>query len=283
MRLRVKLLISHGLIALTMGAVCILCVFALTLADRSRSQLRATYDELHALNTLGSQVNHFAEQIAELFPMQAEGSAVDEKNQARDDLINGLADLEARVRRTLEAPGLPPEHRAHLEWQLSWLPSAGETAAALDRVADRIEIALQAGREEQAARLYAVEVENRLDARISRQIEEAVEREGVEVAATLDRSDRLTRLSWLLALSVLAIGALAAVANAILLDRLVSRPVAALARDVDELAGTPRSRWRTRRPATSSTSLPTASRPWRSRSGASGGRCRRRATRSPAR
>lgn len=236
MRLRTKLLLSHGLIALSMGVVCVLCVFALTVADRSRAQLRTTTDELHALSTLGTEVNDFAEQIAELFPMGADDAAIREKDEARDELAATFDALSAEARALLAEEGPATERRFRLEDRLAWLSMARESMFALDRVADRIVAAIREGDVAQASRLYSVEVEDSLDALISRQIEGAIDLESLQVAATVARSERITRLTWLVALTVVALGATAAVANALVLSRLVSRPVAELARDVDALA-----------------------------------------------
>lgn len=236
MRLRTKLLLSHGLIALVMGGVCILGVVALTLADRSRAQLRANQEELQALSMLGSEANDFAEQIAEFFPMAADEQSIREKDMTRDAVLATLDRLLGRTRAALETDGRTTERRVRLEERLAWLALARSSVLALDRAADRVAEAILAGQTEHAKKLYMVEVEHSLDALIGRQIQSAIDSEGREFAATVTQSERITRTTWLLTLAMVALGAVAAATNALILSRLISRPVAELARDVGALA-----------------------------------------------
>jgi signal transduction histidine kinase len=103
----------------------------------------------------------------------------------------------------------------------------------LDRT--RVEIArlLIAGRRAEAEALYHDQIEHRLDSALGALIDVVTLNERAQVEAAIATSARLARQTTALTIAVAAVVVLIGFANATLLERMISRPIAALAAGAD--------------------------------------------------
>ncbi|MFV0292989.1 MAG: ATP-binding protein [Paracoccus sp. (in: a-proteobacteria)] len=232
MKIRTKLLLSHGLVALVVALICGLILLGLHATDVSRRSLETSYENLQAINELNSDANRMSEQIAELFTVGLEGRR--EVVEARENLVKKINHLEAVF--DAERLKTPLEEQEEVLGLLAWIRELKEEVAALTSTGSRIYNLLAEGRREDAMILYAKRVEDQLDTRIAHLIDEALDDNARSVAVEITAWDILTERQRFLAISIVLIGAVVAVGTALLLDRQVSRPLMALADAADSLA-----------------------------------------------
>lgn len=233
MKIRGKLLVSHGVPALVVAVVCGFILLLLETMDSNRRSLEESYEHLREINELNSDTNRFSEQIAELFTVGLSGH--DEMTDAYRIIVNRLSQLEKRVAEELRTTE-NPERRAREVEMLSWLRALGDRTSRLADVSDQIYLRLRAGDLEGAQDLYATRVEDGLDAEISELIAGATATDEVRVLDAIDSWDDVTEVSRMLAVGVMVAAAVLAVGNALVMDRMVSRPLIGLAQATDDLA-----------------------------------------------
>ncbi|WP_434288967.1 sensor histidine kinase [Celeribacter sp. SCSIO 80788] len=232
MKIRAKLLVSHGFVALVVGCICVLILIGLQATDDSRHSFERSYESLREINELNSDANRLSEQIAELFTVGLEGR--DEVIQAYDHLIAQLDGLHTALEGDLAQA--EPEHRESAEAMLDWITELQTEVEALGAVGVEIFDLLSKGQREVAQSLYARRVEDDLDTSIGTLIDEAIRRNARSVTAEIDAWNELTERQRLLAISIVVTAALVAVGTALLLDKQVSRPLADLSAAADNLA-----------------------------------------------
>lgn len=233
MKIRGKLLVSHGVPALVVVVVCGLILLLLETMDRNRRSLEESYEHLREINELNSDTNRLSEQIAELFTVGLSGH--DEMVDAWHVIDRRLADLELRIDGEI-AQARNAERRQREIEMLRWIGELRVRTTALSTVSEQIYQHLRAGDLAQAQRLYAVRVEDGLDSEISDLIAGAMTTDEVRVLEAIASWDRVTEVSRILAIGVAVAAAVLAVGNALVMDRLVSRPLIGLAQATDDLA-----------------------------------------------
>lgn len=233
MKIRTKLLVSHGLVAVVVTALCVVILIGLNLSDRARRVLEDSYEHLRMINVLNSDANRFSEQIAELFSVGLSGR--DELVEAKAMMLGNLQAVEAQARLDADK-GRESSRGTQLQAKLDWAQHMRERTEELGRVGDTIVMQLSAGNLREAQRIYATAIENRLDAEIADLIADATEVDAARVQQALQTSDELTEQARLLAISIVVIGAVLAIGNALVIDRQVSRPITGLAVLADDLA-----------------------------------------------
>jgi len=233
MKIRSKLLASHGILAICVAVICGFILVALETTDRNRRLLENSYEHLRQLNELNSDTNRMSEQIAELFSVGLSGQK--EVSEVSALLLKRLDELKDRLRD--EVATAPSEsQRRREEEMLYWIGKITERTAELSAVAARVVTLLTNGQIEEARVLYAERVEDGLDDEISGMMREATAADERRVLDAIDRWDRQTELQRLLAISIVVVGTALAVGNALMMDRVVSRPIVSLAKAVDDLA-----------------------------------------------
>lgn len=233
MKIRIKLIASHGALALSIAVICCLMLATLETTDRNRRFLEDSYELLRQMDELDSNTNRMSEQIAELFTVGLSGRG--EVTEAYQNLTASLATLRMRLHKDLangQNEGRQQRERAMLRWIERMDAHVGE----LIQVADQLEEMLRKGDLEAARSLYSSRVEDGLDSDIARLMDEATAADEEQVLAAIDRWDRQTEFLRFLAITAVVIGAALAIGNALAMDKAVSRPIAELARAVDDLA-----------------------------------------------
>lgn len=233
MKIRSKLLASHGILALCVTVICGFILVALETTDRNRRLLENSYEHLRQLNELNSDTNRMSEQIAELFSVGLSGQ--EEVGEVSSALLARLQGMEVSLRNEVATARSESQKRREEE-MLHWIKEINVRSAELAAVANRVAVLLANGQTDQARALYAERVEDGLDDEISAMMRAATAADERRVLDALDRWDRQTELLRFLAISAVVVGTALAVGNALVMDRLVSRPIASLAGAVDDLA-----------------------------------------------
>ena len=233
MKIRTKLLVSHGILAVCVAVICGFILVTLETTDRNRRLLENSYEHLRQLNELNSDTNRMSEQIAELFSVGLSGQ--EEVGEVSALLLGRLDHLKNRLQNEV-ATATSDGQRRREEEMLYWIGELAERMADLSDVAARVAVLLANGQVEEARVLYAERVEDGLDDEISAMMREATAADERRVLDAIDRWDRQTEVQRLLAISVVVVGTALAVGNALMMDRVVSRPIVSLARAVDDLA-----------------------------------------------
>ncbi len=233
MKIRSKLLASHGILALCVTVICSFILVALETTDRNRRLLEESYEHLRQLNELNSDTNRMSEQIAELFSVGLSGQQ--EVGEVSSGLLARLSDLEDSLRDEI-ANARSESQRRREEEMLRWIGDIKIRSAELGGVANRVAVLLASGEIDEARTLYAERVEDGLDDEISGMMRAATAADERRVLDAIDRWDRQTELLRFLAISAVVVGTALAVGNALVMDRVVSRPIASLADAVDDLA-----------------------------------------------
>lgn len=232
MKIRTRLLLSHGLVALVVGCICGVILLVLNASDGSRKSLEKSYENLRAINELNSDANRMSEQIAELFAVGGAGLA--EMNEAQAILLRRIdvlrADLQGEMAQTALA------ERETMYALLGWTEDLAEAAVSVRAVGNQVAALLAEGRVADAQRLYARQLEDGLDTRIADLIAEALDRNARSVQMEIAASNRLTENQRLLAISIVLASTMMAVGLALLMDKSVSRPLMALTDAADHLA-----------------------------------------------
>ncbi len=233
MKIRSKLLASHGILALCVTVICGFILVALETTDRNRRLLEESYEHLRKLNELNSDTNRMSEQIAELFSVGLSGQQ--EVGEVSLGLLTRLEDLEDSLREEI-ATARNEVQKQREEEMLHWIGEIKARSTELAGVANRVAVLLASGQVDDARTLYAERVEDGLDDEISAMMRAATAADERRVLNAIDRWDRQTELLRFLAISAVVVGTALAVGNALVMDRLVSRPIASLADAVDDLA-----------------------------------------------
>ncbi|CAM3442135.1 ATP-binding protein [Paracoccus nototheniae] len=233
MKIRTKLLASHGILALCVAVICVFILIALDTTDRNRRRLEDSYEHLRQLNELTSDTNRMSEQIAELFSIGLSGqSEVTEVSRA---LLTRLDELHVSLRAEIAAAS-SETRRLREQEMLRRIGIIRDRTQQLSDLGDRLAAMLAAGQTEAARRLYAERVEDGLDDEISQVMRDATAADERRVLDAIEQWDRQTELLRFLAITAVALGTALAVGSALVMDRLVSRRIAALADAVDDLA-----------------------------------------------
>jgi HAMP domain-containing protein len=221
MRIGTKIMLSHLVMLTTVALVCLAIVVALAFTKDDRRQLHTSYEQLRNMNLVAADANRYSEQIAELFILGGQEA----------DILDARGMLLSRLRRQREL--IEEEH------VLAGQPNA--TWGGLDRVAEmeskvrqidvaRLEIQahLAADRRTDAERVFREDIEHSLDRTFGQLIEEAIQRERDEVEGALESSARLSEQSIWLAVALVGIVATLGIANVVILNRTILRPISAL-------------------------------------------------------
>lgn len=231
MMIRTKILLSHGVMAVMVTLICVVIVEALRRAERNQYHLQSSYEQIRIINLVAARANEYSEQVAEIFIVgEADGGV--EVVRAREALSNELERMRALIEEQLgferTALDLQEElaERDRLDDMVALLRD-------LDAVQMRVRDLLAAGEREEAVRLYVTQIEHRLDSGLSELIEAAMASERAEVARAIAVSERLWQRSTMLAAAVVLTVLLVGFGNAWVLNRTISRPIAALAAGAD--------------------------------------------------
>lgn len=233
MKIRSKLLASHGLLALCIAVICGLILISLETTDRNRRLLEESYEHLREMNELNSDTNRMSEQIAELFSVGLVGR--EEVGEVSENLLARIIDLERRLAAELEAT-TSDARRAREREMLGWIGMIRENTAELGEVARTVGDLLEQGRVAEASEIYAERVEDGLDYEIAEIVRTATEADERRVLDAIDRWDDQTELLRMLTIGAVLIGIVLAVGSALAMDRVVSRPIARLAAAVEDMA-----------------------------------------------
>ena len=221
MRIRTKIILSHltGLVTVTL--VCLAIIIGLGLTREDRRQLQTSYAQLRNINLVAVDANKLSAQIAELF---VAGDQDAEIREARDSLLSGLQRQRDLIRE---------EHALAGEPDATW--------GGLDRVAQMeikvqeidqsrllIQDHLQAGRRAEALQVFNTRIYHQLGQVLLELVEEATVRERAEVAEALASSSRLSERAVDLAIGLIVVVAVLGVANIVMMNRAILRPVSAL-------------------------------------------------------
>lgn len=221
MRIRTKIFVSHAVLLSTVTFVCIAIVVMLTAKQDDRRQLKTSYEQLRNINLVAAEANRLSEQIAELFILGGQEADI---VSARDALYGRLAQHRELIER---------EHLLAGEPGATWggidrIQAMEGLVAQIDLSRMELQAHLDAGRRTEAERIYSRDFENRLDRLLGSMIEQAMARERDEVENALDSSERLSEQSMALAVALVFIVATLGMANVLVLNRTILRPVAAL-------------------------------------------------------
>jgi two-component system, OmpR family, sensor kinase len=221
MRIRTKIFVSHAVLLTTVTLVCFAIVAMLTAKQDDRRQLKTSYEQLRNINLVAAEANRLSEQIAELFILGGQEADI---LDAREALYGRLAQQRELIER---------EHLLAGEPGATWggidrIQAMEGLVAQIDVSRKELQAHLDAGRRTEAERIYSRDFENRLDRVLGSMIEQAMARERDEVENALDSSQRLSEQSMALAVALVFIVATLGMANVMVLNRTILRPVAAL-------------------------------------------------------
>ena len=240
MRFGTKIVLSLALmVALATGVSLTLLAF-LKSKDEAVREVSHSYEQTLVIQTILSVSNNYSEQLAELFVLGADSVEVE---LARDELLLAIDAVVREVREEiaeLDSMGDGAEVLAEIAAEKVELERLDELRRLVDRIEAerrRIVAALEAGRVEEAKTIYREEVENRFDVVLDRRLDVIVEREREEVIEALESMDvlheRMRAVSYALVLATLLAGA----AFAVFLRTSVLRPVFALTKGTEAVAG----------------------------------------------
>jgi nitrogen fixation/metabolism regulation signal transduction histidine kinase len=230
MRLRTKILISHAVMAVSVTLITVVIIAALRLADRNQQHLHSSYEQIRRINLVAALANDFAEQIAEMFIMDV---GVDRAiAEARSGLHRQLDKIQPLIEEQL-ALAETPEHREQEQQELVHLEAMRAVVRDLDAAQADMYEHLAAGRRAAAEELYRARVEHRLDTELDAMIQTSMRVERAEVEEAIAFSTQLSRRLTKLAIGAAGVVVLISLGNAAVLNRTISRPIAALAAGAD--------------------------------------------------
>jgi two-component system, OmpR family, sensor kinase len=221
MRIRSKILLSHFAVFAAVALVCLGIVIGLSSTESDRRQLFTSYEQLRSINLVAADANRYSEQIAEMFILGGQQTDIVE---ARDMLMRRLAGHRELIEREHFLAGEPGASWGGLDR----VDAMFEKVALIDATRQQIEAELNAGNRAEAERLFSEDIEHRLDRTFAQLIEQATRREQEEVEGALASSARLSQQSIVLALGLVGLVATLAVANVIMLNRSILRPIEVL-------------------------------------------------------
>lgn len=232
MKIRNKLLVSHGALAVCVAVICAFMLVALETTDRNRRRMADSYESLRQLNELSSDSNRMAEQISELLSIGLSNRR--EVTEVSRTLLARLEGVRDQLREDIATAASDRARQRDAE-MLEWIEVILDRTVRLADIGARMADLVADGRIEEARRIYVVQVEDGLDDEISDLLRSATAADEARVLDAIDRWDRQTELLRALAISTVVLGTGLAVGAALVMDRLVSRPIEALARAVDDL------------------------------------------------
>jgi two-component system, OmpR family, sensor kinase len=221
MKIRTKILMSHFAMLATVTLVCMAIVAGLMLTKDDRRRLHTSYEQLRNINLVAADANRLSEQIAELFILGGQEA----------DIVNARDLLLSRLQRQREL--IEEEHVLAGQPNATWggLGRVEEMESKVTQIdAARLELQahLAAGRRAEAERVFSEDIEHSLDRTFGQLIEEATQRERNEVEGALASSARLSEQSIWLAIALVGIVATLGVANVVIWNRTILRPISAL-------------------------------------------------------
>ncbi|ROU00159.1 sensor histidine kinase [Histidinibacterium lentulum] len=229
MKIRTKLFASHATMSGLAVVVALAIIAILRVSDANVRELQSSYEQIRAINLIDSRANRYSEQVAELFILGTDPAEIEE---AHAGLFAALAHKELLVRMEQDELSDAAELDRGRE-EIGRLEAMRDAVANLELGWQEAGRLLEAGRRAEAERLYRERIEDGFDSALGQLIETATlgEREDVEraIAASAVLSDRLR----MLALAMVAATALLVLANAVIVHRTISRPIAALAAGAD--------------------------------------------------
>ncbi|SFG26908.1 HAMP domain-containing protein [Palleronia marisminoris] len=225
MQIRTKILASHATMAVVVTVIAIGIVVILRIGDANQRQLRSSYEQIRAINLIAAWANDYSEQVAEIFILGTDETEIDE---AREELLAALstkaqlvADEIAYLADEVDVAGERNELRR--------IETMRQTLEELDLVRRPIGPLLAEGRRTEAEAIYRRDIEHRLDTVLGALIDTATGIERQEVTDAIANSTVLSERLRALALVLVGTAALLLLGNALMVQRAISRPVAALA------------------------------------------------------
>ena len=221
MRIRTKIMLSHltGLVTVTL--VCLGIIVGLGLTRDDRRQLQTSYAQVRNINLVAVDANKLSAQIAELF---IAGDQDAEIREARDSLLSGLQRQRELIR---EEQILASEPDA--PWGgLDRVAQMETKVRQIDAARLQIQAHLRSGQRAEALQVFNTEIYHQLGQVLLELVEEATIRERAEVAEALASSARLSERAVDLAIGLIVVVAVLGVANIVIMNRAILRPVSAL-------------------------------------------------------
>lgn len=229
MRIRTKLLASHGTTAIVVTVIAATIIAILRIGDANQRELSSSHEQIRAIYAIAAWANDYSEQIAELFILGTDPAEIEE---AREGLLAALASKEALVGEEIDYLS-DAEEIAEEEREIARIEAMRETLSGLDALRIRVASLLDDGRRDAAEAVYRDQIEHRLDSVLGELIEAAISREREEIIDAIADSDALSKQLKLLAFGLVGLAALLALANALMVHRAISRPITALADGAD--------------------------------------------------
>ena len=194
----------HLLQAVVVGAVLFMAVVAFVshyAGNYYLKRVEASSHQLEAITSVAMHGNDYSEQIAELL-LVGESQRGDYRRAAAD-LEKAFAHLEKSTRNEhhfLADAGQPSD----VDHELYRIARMRQLYAEMDKVVKELVVLLNAGRFDDAVRLFVHDIENRLDAEFEHLLRAAVLDEKHEVQQAEQQAHALwSRLAWTIALTAL--------------------------------------------------------------------------------
>lgn len=227
-------MLSSAALVLGVLITCLLIVRAVSLSNHTRVSLQGSYEQQLSVNLVAIAGNRFSEQVAELTLLGPEQSpSVDSAGRTLSRALEThLERVEQKARHGSTGDVVLLEERE----EQSRITQLQQIVADTLSVAWRIEQLLMEQRQPIASSIYYEEIETALDEEMDRLIDELqfIERQAINEA--LMRSDDLSRRALWLVMSVIAIVVLMTAANALLINRTITSPLAKLSAATDAIS-----------------------------------------------
>lgn len=229
MLIRTKILASHAMTAAVVVLIGVVMIAMLRVYEFNQRELQASYEQIRAVNLIAAWSNDYSEQMAELFIL---GTGTAEIEEARDAL---MAALDTKERLVNEELGflVDPAARAGEEAEILRIGAMRNAVEGLDLMRETVAALLDEGRRGEAEALYRDQIEHRLDSVLGALIDAATTNERREVEEAIASSAELSARLRGLDLGLMALVAALGLANGLMLQRSISRPIAALAAGAD--------------------------------------------------
>lgn len=200
-------------------------VLILRIGDANQRELRSSYEQIRAINFIAAWANDYSEQVAELFILGTDEAEIE---AAHEGLVAALDRKESLVREEI-AYLTNAEEIAGEQRELQRIDDMRDTLERLDGVRRDIGPLLASGRRAEAETVYREDIEHRLDNVLGALIEAATENEREEVVDAISDSALLSQRLRTLAFALIVTAAVLILANALMVHRTITQPVAALA------------------------------------------------------
>ena len=221
MRIRTKIMLSHLTGLLTVTLVCATIIVGLGFTRDDRRQLETSYAQLRNINLVAVDANKLSAQIAEVFIAGDQSADIVE---ARDSLIMRLQRQRELIREEQAMARAMGE-----EWtSLERVDQMEVIVAEIDKARLLIQDHLRAGRRGEAQAVFNTQIYRQLGQVLLQLIEDATVRERAEVEDALASSARLSERAVDLAMGLIVVVAVLGIANIVIMNRTILRPVGAL-------------------------------------------------------